>query len=134
MFKTTFVCYSSSTCFIVSFSWSLQLMLESLGCSSIICIDYLILHVITGIMFQNIFLQIVCYSSSTCFIVSFSWSLQLMLESLCLGSSFIFLFILCFNLFSLSSNSFFISYYFLFHLLLISHLWSFQIIFFSFSL
>merc|ERR1719264_809527 len=37
---------------------------------------------------------IMCYSQSlfSCFIVSFSWSLQLMLESLCLGSSFIFLF------------------------------------------
>ena len=40
------------------------------------------------------------------------FSLQLTVESL-------FLFILCFNLFSLSSNSFFISYYFLFYAFII---------------
>jgi len=63
------MCYSQSlfSCFIVSFSWSLQLMLESLGCSSIICIDYLILHVITGIMFQNIFQNEVLASSRVLF-------------------------------------------------------------------
>ena len=53
-----------------------------------------LLHGPSFLLFIGSSSLIMCYSQSlfSCFIVSFSWSLQLMLESLCLGSSFIFLF------------------------------------------